>query len=174
MGPAHIPTTTGKPWLHNVHDLALCSPSERHPRLYRGRVSTVVDCLMFFLRKNPTQAYSHLRWYCDFVCDNARDETLTFVVPDVTLKLVNAVQLSELGERWAQVPVEARVLVVPGTPLAKVVRQRVVGHALQGRMSGPVHPEWTHSFSRRHTQIEGTTDRWTYDSYTPVDGENQC
>lgn len=105
----------------------------------------------------------HLLWYIQQVASWAEDLSMTFIVPDIPSSYAQD-KLDELKLAWEKVPASAQVLIVPGTALCDNVIQNIVGHALKRRMSGPVHPGWTHSFSQYFKPLSGETKLWTYDS----------
>ena len=160
MKPTLVPCITGKKT--SGYDVHLFSPSKRNP-LVRAKQQTIVDCLTHGLRIDRGKhldPVSHYLWYVDFVSEVQGENDLVFVAPDCDWLEPHHVHM--IKDRWLEKITTRNCLVVPGTCLFE--KSNCVGYALQPKQSGPVHPEWTHSFSETYKQIEGQTKRWTFDT----------
>ena len=156
MKPTLIPCVTRS---KNEYDVHLFSPSKRKA-LVRARKQTIIDCLTYGLQRNMhLDPIDHYNWYVDFVAEHQKEEGLVFVAPDCDW--LEEKEVRKIGESWLNKVHTNQCLKVPETFLFPLVE--CVGHALKPHMTGPTHPDWTHSFSSFHIPIVGDTKRWTYD-----------
>lgn len=169
MAPHYIPTVTGRKGEHLRNCYAVCSPSAAKPEIIRGKILTIVDCHTFYLQKaKPNRnehAFKHYQWYIEFVRNRPKEQTLVYVAPD--FDWIPKEYHQALFDQWVAAKITKPCLVVPNFVLFNYTAN-VVGHALNQKQTGPVHPVWTHSFSREFKQLEGETQIWTYDAIWPL------
>lgn len=158
MQPDFIPCVTGRED-RREYDFCLISPSSR-TKFKKAKIQTIIDCLTFGLKLNKhLDPLKHYLWYVDFVAEYQNDTSLVFIVPDCDW--LGVIKTKVIAERWLSKVTTDRCLKVPHSYLFDKVP--AMGHALANQ-SAPVHPDWTHSFSRLYKELDGVTKRWTYDS----------
>ena len=159
MKPILIPCITGT---HNTQlPVALISPVKDRPLVF-AEYMTIFDCRTYGLKLNSHIApLDHYLWYCDLP-QQVKGHTVVFVTPDCDWLPKN--QIDQICLAWSKNGPEVKCLLVPNSIIAGSNNCTVIGHALQVKCMGPVHPKWTHSFSRNYQPIDGVTEYWTYDS----------
>lgn len=162
MNPILIPCVTGK---NLKFDIQLTSPTKNKP-FVRGNKMTIVDCFTYGLILNRhIDPLKHYKWYTDFVKEHQEEDDLVFVAPDYNKLLKD----DYIGEYWLTSIDKARCLVVPYTFLFTQYHRfdrynKIVGYALSKFQDGPIHPIWTHSFSKFYKPLKTQPRIWTYDS----------
>ena len=158
MNPKWIPCMTGR--TESEYNIHLISPSSRNP-FVKAKKQTIVDCLTYGLRLNKKlDPFKHYLWYIDFVKEHENDDELVFIVPDCDW--LGGVKTSKIADKWLATITTDKCLKIPGTFLFDKVT--CIGYALAVHQSGPVHPRWTHSFSKFFKPVNVMPKRWTYDS----------
>jgi hypothetical protein len=165
MEPTYIPCVSGKKT--SIHTRHLCSPTKTRG-LLRASELTLVDCFTFGLKlnKHRINPIEHYRWYIDLANEIQHDKDIVLIAPDFDW-LGEAVTL-ELADKWLS-RITAKTMTVVDSYLHKQIQfDNTVGYALTKGCVGPVHPEWTHSFSQHYSPINGHTKLWTYDTTSKV------
>lgn len=161
MNPTYIPCVTGRS--HSEHKIHLCSPTKNR-ELVRATETTLVDCFTFGLKLNRHRInpVDHYRWYIDFAKDIQHEDGIALIAPD--FDWLDKKVVLELSDIWMS-NVSSNVFTVVDSYLYEQIPfEKTIGYALTARCAGPVHPKWTHSFSKFYAPINGKTDRWTYDT----------
>lgn len=170
--PTYVPTVTSKT-KHVDVPIVLFSPSKRNCVLPRNE-KVLVDCHTYFLKyklllnrtEKVKKAVDHYFWYTEFARCHSSDRRLTFIVPDCDWVGDTA---SQIVDEWVKKSNNVNCLVMPSESHFKVVVTNVVGYCLRKRVTSPVHPEWTHTFSQPIKPLKGKTKMWTYDSVSPLE-----